>query len=119
MLEIGNFEALGEIMGDPASQIESQIINKCVLDHIRKQFDEIVFERMANQEDNENAQLQKFQQTTQYMTFYQQSISFLRLLLTNSQNSDFTKQCQSEIDLLETTKELLVHDLLIWFIPLV
>ena len=55
MLEVGNFEALGEIMGDPASQIESQIINKCVLDHIRKQFDEIVFERMVNQEDNENA----------------------------------------------------------------
>lgn len=119
MLEIGNFEALGEIMGDPSSQIESQIINKCVLEHIRKQFNEIAFERMVNQEDNETDELHKSQQTTQYMIFYQQSISFLRLLLKNSQNSDFTKECQSEIDLLETTKDLLVHDLLIWFIPLV
>lgn len=74
---------------------------------------------MVNQEDNETDELHKSQQTTQYMIFYQQSISFLRLLLKNSQNSDFTKECQSEIDLLETTKDLLVHDLLIWFIPLV
>jgi len=44
---------------------------------------------------------------------------FLKIIAANSEDDALKKACQAELNLLNMTKELLLKDFLVWFIPLV
>ena len=65
MLSLGNFEALGQIMTDQVNtnskfKIDGQMVNRCVLEDIRRNYDSTNFERKISIE-SETDELDKSQ----------------------------------------------------------
>ena len=122
MLDMGNFDGLNQLINSKGisskKEIDNSLVNKCVLDSIIKQFNQIKFDRNSGG-SVEEVEAAKMNQVNSYIGFSQQSTVFLKILTENSLDFEFREKCKCELELLQMTKELVLAGFLVWYIPFV